>query len=313
MLTAEQLAERVHFVGASEAAAVLELDDFKTPLDVYWAKVEPVVDEGSVYTEIGNALEPVILRRYAIERGVVVLPSPGSVRHPKHPMVAATPDGLVAGQRRGIEAKAPVTAKSKAKWFDEHGEPTVPDTYFVQCQMQCEVCDLDAVDLVALIDGELVVREIERDRELGAMWVEQIAGWWARHVVLRDPPEPRDHVERSDFIARKFKRSQGFMRSPGEDDVETAAKLARLKAQAKTLKEQIDDLETTLKARIGDADGIEGIATWKTDKTGRVDWKALAEARKPTPAELAAHTGEPSRRFLLKLKIETENTEERAA
>jgi putative phage-type endonuclease len=305
-LTPDQLAERTQFVGASEAAAVLGMD-YKSPLDVYWSKVEPSpVPAESVYLEIGNALEPVTIRHYAQTLGVVVLPSPGTVRHPKYPVVAATPDGIVVagGRRRGVEAKAPVTPRSKAQWWDEQGEETVPDAYFVQAQMQCEVCDFDAVDVIALIDGELEVREVVRDRELGATWSEIIAGWWSDHVVRRDPPEPRDREERTEFIRRRFRKSLGFVRAASDEDVRIAVALANAKARAKVLEEKIADLENTLKARVGDADAIFGVCTWKTDAKGRVDWKALAESKKPTAQELEQFTGEPARRFLLKVKAE---------
>lgn len=320
MLTLEQLAERRQYVGASEAAAVLadelgmDVHTFDSALAIYRRKVYgPELDDGdSIAIDAGNALEPVILRRYARERGVVVLPSPGSKRHPLYPHVGATPDGLVEGTRRGVEAKAPQTEYGRAAWWDDNGEPYAPDAYWIQCQIQCEVWDLDAVDLVGLIDGKLEVREVVRDREVGTLYATTIEAWWARHVAALVPPMPRDTQELLAEVRRAHPQSKGFVRAPSEDDWTVARELARIRAELKTLEERELALVAELQKRIGDADGISGVATWKTDATGRVNWQKVAAELAPSPELIAKHTSEPGRRFLLKVKDTTKN-EERAA
>lgn len=322
MLSAEQLAERTQYVGASEAAPIiaaefpeLGLDTYQSAIDVWRAKVEGSTFSGNVYTRIGDALEPVTIAQYAAEFGVDVLPSPGTRRHQRFPVVAATPDGIVATvnsitgkvRRIGIEVKAPVTEGSRAAWWDADGEPCAPDHYFVQCQMQAEVCGFDAVHLCALIDGRLEVRIIERDPELGALWAETIASWWARYVEPRVEPPARDVAERVASVARRFKKSNGRLLDPTPEDLDAGQKLAAIRAQTKALEAEAEELEATLKERIGEAEGIRGVATWKTDSAGRVAWKAVAEALRP-PAELvAAHTLEPTRKFLLKVKAAKES------
>jgi len=95
-------------------------------------------------TTWGHRFEPLTRRIYELE-----IAGPGTVNdglgrftHATIPWLSASPDGLVVkGPLRGrlVEIKSPKTRKP--------GE-FVPDEYYVQMQIQMEVCDLDAVDFV---------------------------------------------------------------------------------------------------------------------------------------------------------------------
>lgn len=101
-------------------------------------------DGTMIATYWGHRFEPVVRQIYEEEiagRGVVC-DTLGRFTHRTHPWLSASPDGLVvSGPLAGrlIEIKAPKSRKPGA---------FVPNDYYVQMQVQMEVCDLDAVDFL---------------------------------------------------------------------------------------------------------------------------------------------------------------------
>ena len=95
-------------------------------------------------TTWGHRFEPVTRRIYELEVAGVdtVCDTLGRFTHPTTEWLSASPDGVVTkGSRAGrlVEIKSPKTRKP--------GQ-FVPQEYYVQMQIQMEVCDLDVVDFV---------------------------------------------------------------------------------------------------------------------------------------------------------------------
>ena len=101
-------------------------------------------DGEMVATTWGHRFEPVIRDIYELELAGVgtVCASLGRFTHPTIPWLSASPDGLVIKGRnagRLVEIKAPKTRQP--------GD-FVPPEYYVQMQIQMEVCNLDTVDFI---------------------------------------------------------------------------------------------------------------------------------------------------------------------
>lgn len=95
-------------------------------------------------TSWGHRFEPVTRRIYELEIAGVdtVCDTLGRFNHHTVPWLSASPDGLVMrGPLAGrlVEIKSPKTRQPGQY---------VPDDYYVQMQLQMEVCDLDAVDFI---------------------------------------------------------------------------------------------------------------------------------------------------------------------
>ena len=95
-------------------------------------------------TSWGHRYEPVTRRIYELEIAGpdTVNDRLGRFTHQTVPWLSASPDGLVTkGPLTGrlVEIKSPKTRKPGT---------FVPDDYYVQMQIQMEVCDLDAVDFI---------------------------------------------------------------------------------------------------------------------------------------------------------------------
>ena len=158
MLTPEQIAIRRTRVGGSEIGALLGVDPHKTALDVFAGKVlPPVEEEPAPHLAWGHDVERSILAFHG--RQFARIEEPGTLLHPKHPAICATPDGL--GVREG--GSRVVLEVKNSQWHQSHrwGEPGTDDApllYVAQVQMELGIAlslgDVEGTaDLVASIAG----------------------------------------------------------------------------------------------------------------------------------------------------------------
>ena len=72
-LTKQQLIARKQGIGGSDAAAILGLSQWKSPLDIFFDKLdtaEPMDNVSSPFMEWGNRLESAIVQKFQEEMGV---------------------------------------------------------------------------------------------------------------------------------------------------------------------------------------------------------------------------------------------------
>lgn len=306
----EWLNERRSGIGGSDAAAILGLSPWKTPLSVYLEKIGQAPERPDNDRMLwGRLLEPVIRQHYADQTGRVVrMPGTpyGLVRSETHPFMLATIDGFT-DDGRILEIK---TAGSADGW-GEPGTDEVPEYYLPQVQHYLAVTGFAVADVAVLIGGhDFRIYHVEADKEFHDILIDVEASFW-RCVEQRVPPPPVS----GDDVARLFPKDTGRV-------VEATEEIAALFARAKVLREQIAALKTELdgdeksgtlgvmdriKAYMGDASALlidgETVATWKASKDSTVtDWEAVARALN-APADLIAQFTKSrpgSRRFLFK-------------
>lgn len=283
-LTPEQLAIRLTGIGASEAAAVVEVHPYKGALDVWLEKptpsrpplVAPSEDEDSPRAQVGSFLEDGLRSLYSLRTGVQVVAAT-TLRHPELPHVLATPDGLALSEDAGLELKV-VGANMAHHWADD----TVPDYVQLQAVQGMAVTGRGRWDVAALIGGtDFRIHQIYRDLELEDDLLAALTAFWETYVVGDEAPEPRDAD-----AARRLLR----LRYPGssagkllQDDREELAEMARwitaADSQLEALKEARAQLVNAMCAEVADDYGISGRwgrFLWYPTR-GRVDWKGVAE------------------------------------
>ncbi len=305
MLTAADLSLRETGIGASEIAAVLELDPYKGPLDVWLRKRTPrrgpllgPSDPGQP-AMLGHAIEPVLRRIYVERTGNDVAPTP-TTRHADLPFVLATADGL--GERSGLEIKV-VGMHMAHHWGEAGDDAGLPDYVRMQVAQNMAVFDRDRWDVCALIGGtDLRLWTIDRDAELEASLLEASAVFWEEHVLADEPPPPPDRMSRREYMRQRYPGSNATAcRQVGDDAAvaELMMKLGAAKEAVKLAEAEHEILEAALCGIVGDDYGIEGIAgkfIWFPQR-GRVNWKAVAEELaggegKVPPAVQERHRGE---------------------
>lgn len=293
------LAGRKSGLGGSDAAAVLGLSKWRTPLDVYNDKVSDTVEEqDNVSMEWGRRLEPVIRQKYADTTGMAVTIPNQQFRHPVHRFMIANVDGI-ASDGRIVEIK---TARSSADW-GEAGTDEIPDYYKTQVQHYMTVLEKPCTDLAVLIGGsDFRIYHVENDPALAEIMIEREREFWQR-VIEHRPPAPRSLHD----AVSSFPTSTAMSRTATDEIDETCNELARVRAEIKDAKEREEELLGKITSFMQEADtlvGLDGkpIATWKTSKPREVFDSAALKAAMPDIYDQFRKTGQASRRFLLKIK-----------
>lgn len=206
-LSPAQVAQRREGVSASEPAAIVGLDPYRSAIDVWLDKTgraQPFA--GNDRTKWGNTLEPVIRADYAERRGLRV-EVPGTLDHPTVTWAKATPDGIcyVMGKSvpvRGLEIKT--HSFRAAHWYGEPGTDAVPPHELIQCQWNMFVSGLEVWDLVAFIDGQPADYLISRDDELIEMLRERCERFLVDNVRGDKPPEPDGSESYDRYLSTRF-------------------------------------------------------------------------------------------------------------
>lgn len=268
-MDAAQREERRNSIGASDIAGVLGLSRWKTPLSVWFDKVEGSEDSQSVAAELGNLLEPWLLEKFTAHldqaghtwEGVVAQPR---YTHPDHAFITCTPDYCleVDGVEGGCECKTAGEYRSS-----EWPEGGLPDEYYAQVQHQMACTGWPWVYVPFLIGNrKFDVRFVPRNEDFIRVLTERAADFWERFVIPKQPPAPSG----ADVDAAILK---ALYPGGGEEVLrldEMGAERDRYKelaAQIRSAQEEQKAIQQLMMAAMGDSEVAfigEHKVTWKT-------------------------------------------------
>lgn len=300
-LTTDQLTRRRQGIGASDVPAIVGLDSYRSPFDVWYAKTQ-VVPTGQLPesgpSRWGHLLEPVIAGEYARALDADVLLEESGTLEGAEPWILATPDRIV--RRVGYDVRWLLEIKSRStrtlRDWGESGTDHVPASVLCQVQWQMLVTGDERADVALFITDERQMRTytVRRDQETIDMLAEECRRFWEGHVLANVAPEMvGQHV--TDYVRDRFKVAGEGVRVATGDETSWIAELARLKAEAKANEEAQKPIITALQLAIGDDKGLlaEGVGrvTWSNVKgKAETDWKALATTLGATEAAIRDHT-----------------------
>ena len=153
------------------------LDEYiKKKCNVFYSKnYEPFRD--TIYTLHGKLYEPVATRFYSINKKCNVNEF-GLITHPKLPWLAASPDGITDDGVM-LEIKCPLSRKISLD--------SIPFGYWLQTQIQMEVCDLDSCDFLECEITPITERDfLETEEKLIS---EGLVG-----IILEKDTEPKTYI-----------------------------------------------------------------------------------------------------------------------
>ena len=269
MLTDEQRAKRHEGLGASDSAIIMGYSSYKTPYQLYLEKIGDIESDNEVNEQQywGNEIEPLILRRFALENDVKVT-TPDTVYHPDYPFIFANLDGWIESENAVIEAKCANSFQRK-EW-DMALTDGIPLVYLIQVAKQCLITNATRGYCAVLIGGMEYKQFIyERDAALEELILKADIEFW-NCIQTRMPPDP---ISTSD-CRLKF-------RTPSPDKIaESTFKTGTALAELMNVKMKLKELEQTedlykmhLMSHMGDAEYLVGqdgelLATWKANKKG---------------------------------------------
>lgn len=289
-LSPEQRALRTQGLGASEVAAVLGLDPYKTALDVFLEKTgqaDPLPENR--FMRWGKRLEAVIADEYADNHPEATIATSATIVGDESWMLA-TPDRVVASPTEkntwGLECKS--RGHFNADAWGESGTDEVPHAVAVQCHWGMIVTRLNRWDVAVLLGGN-DYREytLEWDAAIALELVARARAFWFDHVVARlHPPftgASSDHA----FLLKTYPgHTDELVRATPEVGEWASLLQVHRSALAKHEAEK-DRLEAQIKEFIGGRLGVEG-------PFGKITWKHM------DAVEVSAFTRKAGRRLTVK-------------
>lgn len=257
-------------IGASDAAAALGLDPYKAPITL-WRQLRglPTNDERPAFVqeaaEWGQALEPIIRGKYALERNVGIgVPDESVVRDE---WLRCTPDGYVwalgsygkIGGPVGIEkpgtfewnyptaygAAGLLQCKTASLYKKDEWAEGVPPNYEIQVRVEMAVTNLPWCDVSCLIGGQhRVTYRIERESKYEEPILRDLRAFWEL-VQSGKEPSVDGSVAWREYASQRMRPTPVVL----EADEDTEA-LAANWIQAKRALKQLEAAEGELKTKL---------------------------------------------------------------
>lgn len=277
-------------IGGSEIAAIVGLNQYRTPMQIWESKVNPVQDEETSQPAYwGTVLEDVVAKEYALRTGNKVQRLTKQMRHPDFNFAIANIDRAVinptiSGNVRWKDGKLTTdrileckTANGfAAKQWGEAGSDQVPDAYLIQCQWYMGVTGASVCDLAVLIGGQdFRIYSINRDDDLINDLLIQGAAFWEL-VKNNVAPDPINYPE----AVKKWAISDASLSVQADDLlIDDLEQIQSIKAQVKELEAQEDEIKARVVYALKEAETLiyQGVkvATCKTQTRTSFDSKAF--------------------------------------
>lgn len=126
---------RQNMLTASEIASILDCNIYQTSFDLLIKKLSPIEHITNESMAWGNMFEQIAIKFYEFMKKESVFPI-GLVSHQKYKWLGASPDGLLLSEKL-LEIKCPNRRSIGGK---------IPLYYWIQMQIQMEVCNIDECD-----------------------------------------------------------------------------------------------------------------------------------------------------------------------
>jgi len=314
--TQEVKEARRRYIGGSDAAAILGISRYKSPLSV-WAiktgqtvsdniddvvavklgvKLEQAVAEFFM-EDTGKKVEPVT-KEYCKKAGYKYIQYPNekdvTILHPKYPFLGANIDRIVIGEDAGFEAKTTNQFKA-SEWEGED----MPAEYLLQCIHYMAVTGIKTWYIGVLI-GNMYFRwkKIDYSEKIINDVINKEVNFWNNFIVPKIMPM---QISSKDSTILYTLFPQAAPESIIELD-DRAQQICEFRdsalADMKALKGQIDEYTNTLKAMLKTYEvGITKTykVSWKNQKEHRLDTELL---KKEEPGIYERYSPETEKRVL---------------
>jgi putative phage-type endonuclease len=267
-------------IGGSEAAALFGCHPYLDEFSVWARKKDAVADQEPTERMIaGRFFEEAILKFYAHRTRRDVEYFNQTLQDKERPWMIYTPDGLVRGERRGVDAKL-VAWDQRRNWGTMAGE--VPEYIQVQAYYYMAAMDYPVWDIAAMVGDELRIIPVERlDAVAERQMLLRISEWHQRYILGDDRPEMGSSPAAARWLQTTFPRhKRPDLRYATEAEILMLTEYAQVRFEQAALKEHREKLENLIKAAIADKEGLvwpNGKFTWRRIKDSTVtDWESMA-------------------------------------
>lgn len=276
------LQERRSGIGGSDAAAVLGISPWATPVTVWLDKTgRAAPKEETEAMRIGTELEDFVARRYSVETGRTVrrynkMIHRGCLLGNFDRLVV--PEGeKVASHLDEVRTDTLLECKTASREWDG----MVPLHYQTQVQHYMGLVErLQHADVAVLFLGRkhFEIHRVERDDEVIGVMQKRIGEWWDEFVVGDKMPPPTNEADCKLLWARS---NPGKSVTVNDEVAELVRRYASAKRSEQAAKADAAEIMGRICAYLGDAVVLAGadgrpLVTWKSSKdTAKTDWEGL--------------------------------------
>lgn len=305
MLTPAQLEQRLNFITGSDVGAILGVNNYKTPVQVWLEKTRQEVapdigDKPAV--KAGNRLEDAVANWFTAETGKEVYKDDKFFIHRSIPFLGGNIDRLVTGENALLECKTTQSDKGWGAGFMA-GDNKIPDNYLCQVIHYCAVANCNVAYIAVLIRGiDFRWYKYERDLDLEEDILARCIAFWNVNVKGNLAPAPKTEGEVKTILRGKV--SDDYIQA----NPEAEAAIINLKCARELIKQQ-EEFETywknwlciymNEKQTLVNNDGTIGITWRQREGSVRFDTKAFKEAH-PELYKQFETKGDFVRTFLVK-------------
>lgn len=285
-------------IGGSDAGAILGVNKWKSPFQVYMDKIEPYYEEQSEAAYWGTELEDLVAKEFEKRTGKKVRRNNRVLQSVENPFMIANLDREVVGENAILECKTANAYLAKEWEGDE-----IPASYIVQVQHYMSVRGSEKAYIAVLIGGQRFLwKEIPRDDEFIRFLIKEEKRFWNDHVLALKPPTLDGSSAAEKYLKERYKESEPGtaidLKKKYNNEIE---ELLEIKEQIKRMEEVATQIENNIKNELGTAElgyTTRYEVSWKSVTSNRLDSKLL---RKDYP-EIAEKYTKPSisRRFTIK-------------
>lgn len=253
MTEIEWLRSRQLGIGGSDAGAILGVNKWKTPFQVYLEKTEEIneTNEQSEAAYWGTELEDLVAREFSKRTNKKVRRKNAILQNSEYPFMTANLDREIIGEKAFLECKT-VNAFGGSDWDSDE----IPDSYLVQVMHYLAVTGYSKAYIAVLIGGQKFVhREIDRDDELIKIIINSEMDFWNNHVLKKVPPPLDGSSAAEKFLKEKYKdtdpRKTVNLKSEYKDKIKD---YFDIKNAMKALENQAKEIENNIKLELGEAE-----------------------------------------------------------
>ncbi len=286
-------AERLSGLGGSDIGAILGLNPWRTPYQVYLEKIgEAAPFEGNLQTRFGTYAEEFVVREYCAQTGRQVQRFNAMLRHPEVPLIGhvdrlVVPEGAKKASHMGkirtnlgLEAKtASAFALGRGSAWGDAGTDECPEAYLIQAASYMALTGCPRWDVAVLFGNqEFRIYHLARDLELEEMILDEAVRFWTDHVLARVPPDPTSEAEARQRWPRHI---DGLYLEADEALLVMLQHLAACKRRGKELADEEQGIKDLILPLLKDADSVwrgdATLATYRANKDSqRTDWQRVA-------------------------------------
>jgi len=252
----EWLERRKRSISSTDIAAIMGMNPYVTPLDIYNRKISTEESPGTVdnkYTRMGKRLEPIIASLFHEATGIWIERNSNNNTIEKEVNgvnLLTTPDGLIYQyedpENRDGEAKLVAVAEFKSTQ-QSWKEP--PVYYEFQLMWTMGLLGVDTGYLIWLERGlDFKYKEYKFDSMLFEMMVNAAVGFWNNHIRTMTPPMVVDKLN----SIEEYEAGSAIKVDANGDILEKVYKATELAMNIEQAQEELDELQNAIKEYIGE-------------------------------------------------------------